>query len=356
MKDFKELRFDCPRCKAKGTGRVKERKPAKPLLHCEACNLYLVFYGPCHSCGGELFLTDSVVDDALEGKQVLCDYCQKPLNLDELNVGTTSFVLSGTPVPGLVVCQNLPNEPDFIASAKARLAGNQIEEQYLGIYHCSTAFRLRATSRYLKSLREVPFSIVMYNYCDSAISDTTLKDDERDLDFETGIFGFVMNGRSMLDVFAHEINFVYRYMGVTHRTDSFFDYTNPSDEQKVDLQCVKGKLNRLLPNEPITLFLNQEMNGGWFQYLTDLRDVNYHRRILIGLREARYPHKKLLRIRPTKVEGEEPKMFLPDKPKLPWADCTFDQKRELRTTFTDIEAWLHDFLNTVYGHLALRMR
>ena len=166
-----------------------------------------------------------------------------------------------------------------------------------------------------------------------------------------------MNARSTLDVLAHEINFIYRYMGVTNHGVSFFDYTNSSEEKKVSLQEVKKKLYSICPKEPLTALLDLEMkNGGWSQYLTDLRDVNYHRRILIGPREASYPLKKLWRIRPTEVIGEEPKMFLPDEPKLLWGNCTFYQRRELRETFTEIETWLRFLLDTVYGYLALRMK
>lgn len=360
MEDLRGWRWNCPNCKAEGTVKSvewKERIPQRPMLHCEACDLYLDWYGSCPSCGVGIFLTDSDVDDAIEGKPVLCPQCQQPLNTDMFKVGTAATVFRGIPVPGLAVRLDLPKEADFIAAAKARLAGNPTAEQQLGVYHCSAAFRARAASRYLQILHSMktPFSVVMYNY-DPATSNITLADDERDFEFETGISGFVMNAHSTLDVLAHEINLVYRYMGVTHLGVCFFDYTNTSDEQKVSLQEIKKKLNSICPNEPLTTFLNSEMNDRWFRYLTDLRDVNYHRRILIGPREARYPLKKFLRIRPTEVEGEEPKMFLPDKPRLLWTDCTFDQKRELRATFTDIETWLRNFLDEVYRYLAVRLR
>jgi len=75
-----------------------------------------------------------------------------------------------------------------------------------------------------------------------------------------------MNARSTLDVLAHEINFIYRYMGVTNHGVSFFDYTNSSEEKKVSLQEVKKKLYSICPKEPLTALLDLEMkNGGWSQ-------------------------------------------------------------------------------------------
>ena len=357
MEDLKELRWNCPNCKAEGAMRSKERIPQTPMLHCEACDLYLDWYGRCHFCGVELFLTDSDVDDALEGRQVFCAKCQQPLNTDMFKVGTSAFVWSAIPVPELVVRLNLPRETDFIKAAKSRLAGDHPSEQRLGVYHCSTAFRARASSRYLQILHniEVPFSLVMYNY-DPATSNRTLKDDEHDFDFEMNIFGFVMNARSTFDVLAHEINFVYRYTGATHHGASFFDYTNAKAERQVNLQIVRQTLQNVCPNDPLTTLLDSEMNGGCFRYLTNLRDVNYHRRILIGPREARYSLKKFLRIRPTEVKGEELKMFLPDEPRLLWWNCTFNQSRELRVTFSEIESWLYNFLDKVYEYLAVRMK
>jgi len=184
MEDLKGMRWNCPECKAEGIVKLvewKERIPQRPMLHCEACDLYLDWYGRCHSCNVELFLTDIDVDDALEGKQVLCAKCQQPLNTDMFNVGTAAFVGSATPVPELVVRLNLPKESDFIEVAKARLGGDPTAERQLGVYHCSTTFRARAASRYLRILRnmEVPFSGVMFNY-DPATSSKTLTDDERD--------------------------------------------------------------------------------------------------------------------------------------------------------------------------------
>ncbi len=360
MEDLAGWRWNCPNCKGEGTVssvESKVRKPERPLLHCNACDVYFDWYGSCHSCGADLFLTDTDVDNALEGKQVPCAKCHKPLNTDRFNVGTTMFVGSAIPVPELAVRLKLPKESDFIREAKTRLAGDLSTERQLAVYHCSTAFRARAASRYLQALRnkKIPFSLALFNY-NPETSNTTLSEDDSDFDLETTVFGFVMNARSTLDVLAHEINLVYRYTAALHEQAHFFDYTDPNKEKKVALLELTKKICSVCPQDPMSAFLNLETCAGWFKYLTDLRDVNYHRRILIGPRESRYSLKKLLRVRPTKVPPENTVMFLPDSPKLLWTNCGYNQKRELRTTFTEIEGRLSNFLDETYGYLTVRLR
>lgn len=359
MEETVERRWYCPQCHGPGTlQRVPPGfMPGRAVLHCEACDLYLEYYGPCPACGTELLLSDQDVDDALDGKPLLCPKCQQPLDTRSFNPGEAVMGMSGTLVPDLVPQRGPLDDSNFIDAARTLLKEDPRNRALLAIYHASTTLRIRAALRHVQSIRDLgtPFGMAQYNY-DPSTERITSDADDREFDFEMRVFDFLMNARSALDTLAHEVNLVYRYVGTSRGHSTFFDFTNSEDERKVDLFRVTQKLVEICPDDALTTFLKRGVEDPWFTYLTALRDVNYHRRILIGPREGIYPLKQLWSLRPTAVYPSNVRLFLPDEPRLLWMESTYDRRRELLATFMEINGWLCGFIDQVYEFLALKLR
>jgi len=288
-------------------------------------------------------------------------------NQQKRPVGAHYLMMQGTPMPTLAVRLHLAGEEeeDFIGAAQKLLTGDDDAQKWLAIYHHTTALRVRGASRHLENLRNlrIPSGMILSNGISNESRSKT--DETKYDDLEMAIFGFVMNARGALDILAQEINLIFRHTSASPHKGTY-DYRNCTSppnqggEADVSLQSVWKNLKPVYRKDRLVRFLNKEMGcaqkGSWYHYLTHLRHVNYHRRIVLRTEVMRSPLslEEMPALPSYEVEMEIVKMWLPDDPKL--FAATFDKKLELIQTFSEIESWLCKFVKEVYKRLSERIQ
>jgi hypothetical protein len=296
---------------------------------CSNCKSYIGAV-ICGNCSASYLMDDKEWCSIDSNNPYICSKCNEPLvPKTEGRYPIATDIIESKVFQAFT---SKKGETGYVEYVKEKFSLKFIDE--LMLYHQTTYERLHLAESYMGTLTEYdfPVSFMFFNTPNFNEAGDIVDRNKRD-QYNNLIYVFSTSLFSALESTLQEVNMVCK-LG--------------KDEWKVSY-----KLLDKIPSDcaPLNVICRQIANDRRFLYLKDLRNLLAHRRVTLLASNVTYDLPAQWPFRPHAVEGRCIN-YLPDKPLAKPGKGRYEEKKELKSTVTELYEFIMNSIDDIYLSLS----